>query len=90
MVLTDVTNRPRKRRKHRQLRYFGDYKQEDIEDPLIRKQYWHISQRAVAVCKKKIRNLQRKNKQITSKIHSLEAPTRHLRENNLISERIVF
>ncbi|VEN63851.1 unnamed protein product, partial [Callosobruchus maculatus] len=107
MVLSDVTNRPHKRRynaislataddgkenpkqkirKRRQMRYFGDFKQDDIEDPLIRKQYWHVSQRTVAVCRQKIKNLQRKNKRIARKIHTLEALTRHLRKNNLISE----
>lgn len=67
-------------------RYFGDFQRPDLEDPRKRYTFWKIANRTIQNQKKKIQNLQRKNRQMINKIHSMKALTRHLRQENLITE----
>ncbi|XP_045479287.1 uncharacterized protein LOC123684171 [Harmonia axyridis] len=62
-------------------RYVGDFTQNDIEDPILRKKFWIICRNTFKTQKMRIRSLQKKINRVNLKINSLEALTRQLKQD---------
>lgn len=67
-------------------RYFGDIKDTDFEDPHKKSHCWKLVKKTVANQKRRIKQLQDKNRLLKNRVYSLQSLTKHLRQKNLISE----
>ncbi|CAH1981828.1 unnamed protein product [Acanthoscelides obtectus] len=77
---------PRKRMKTKPIRYFGDIRYTDLENPLKRPICWKVIQNTYKKQRKTIDCLRAKTRRQANKIWSLQALTNHLKRINMISE----
>ncbi|CAH1981442.1 unnamed protein product [Acanthoscelides obtectus] len=81
---------PRKRMKTKPIRYFGDIRYTDLENPLKRPICWKVIQNTYKKQRKTIDCLRAKSRRQANKIWSLQALTNHLKRINMISENAQY
>ncbi|CAH1988400.1 unnamed protein product [Acanthoscelides obtectus] len=72
--------------KTKPIRYFGDIRYTDLENPLKRPICWKVIQNTYKKQRKTIDCLRAKSRRQANKIWSLQALTNHLKRINMISE----
>lgn len=70
----------------RTIRYFGDLESDDMDDVKKGRLCFRIARKTISRQREKIRQLQRSNRRLRSRINTLKSLTQHLRNNNMISE----
>ncbi|KRT82289.1 hypothetical protein AMK59_3650 [Oryctes borbonicus] len=73
---------PKKKRKFTSLRYFGDCKASEMNDPVKAELNWQIAKKVVTQQKRKIKTLQQSNRRLTNRVIRLKALISVLKAKN--------